>query len=192
MRCWAAPSSAGGDSETKAHSSFNRKPIGSWRMYKAALPTLLAILTSNAASADVVRRNSVPDSYWGTWVTTGSILTTTTLSAKTYADTQESCAVIWVSETAGVNGPIYSAHLQCSHRPEQTGERFPLNLIIWPKSADEIAVGPSFMSLKIFRRCRATHMPPSGTARSRETPLDGTETGSQSECPIITSIRPPR
>jgi hypothetical protein len=161
-------------------------------MYKTALPTLLAILMSNVASADVVRRNSVPDSYWGTWVTTGSILVTTTLSAKTYADTQESCAVIWVSETAGANGPIYSAHLQCSHRPERTGERFPLNLIIWPKSADQIAGGPSFMSLKIFRRCRATHSPPSGIARSGEAPLDGTQRGSHSECPIITSLHPPR
>jgi hypothetical protein len=133
----------------------NRKPIGDRPMYKIALPTLLAILMSNVAIADVVRHDTVPDSYWGTWMTTGSDLFAIKLFAKTYANREASCAVNWVSETAGASGPIYSAHLQCSRRSERAGERFPLNLIIWPKSADEIAVGPRFMSLKIFRRCRS-------------------------------------
>jgi len=162
----------------------NRKPIGDRPTYKIALPTLLAILTSNVAIADVVRHDSVPDSYWGTWMTTGSDLFAIKLSAKTYANNEASCAVNWVSETAGANGAIYSAHLQCSRRSGRAGERFPLNLIIWPKSADEIAVGPSFTSLKIFRRCRATRPPPTGIARSREAPLDAAQTGSQAECPI--------
>jgi hypothetical protein len=151
-------------------------------MYKAALPTLLAILMSNVAIADVVRHDSVPEFYWGTWMTTGSDLFAIKLSAKTYASNEATCAVIWISETAGANGPIYSAHLQCSRHSDRVGEQFPSNLIIRPKSADEIAVGPSFTSLKIFRRCRATPPPPTGVARSREAPLDAAQTGSQTEC----------
>lgn len=159
-----------------------RQPIGDERMYKTAIPTLLAILMSNVAIADVVRRDSVPDSYWGTWMTTGSDLFAIKLSAKTYVSNDTTCAVIWVSETPGANGPIYSAHLQCSRRSDRVEEHFPSNLIIRPTSADEIAVGPSFTSLKIFRRCRETTPPPTGVARSRAAPLDAAQTGSQTEC----------
>jgi hypothetical protein len=151
-------------------------------MFKTTLPTLFAIFISNVAMADVVRRNSLPDSYWGAWMTTES--DQIDLSAKTYADNEANCAVNWVSETPGASGPIYSAHMQCSRRSDPAGKIFPLDLIIWPKSSDEIDVGPGFMRLKIFRRCRATRTPPTGVARSRAAPLNGTETGSQGECRI--------
>jgi len=153
-------------------------------MFKTTLPTLLAILISNVAMADVVRRSSLPDSYWGDWITTESGQTVIDLSGRTYADNEANCAVNWVSETPGASGPIYSAHLQCSRRSDPAGKTFPLDLIIWPKSSDEIAVGPGFMRLKIFRRCRATRPPPTGVARSRAAPLSATDTGSQGECPI--------
>jgi hypothetical protein len=152
-------------------------------MFKTIFPTLLAIFISNVAMADVVRRNSLPDSYWGAWVTTEPNQNVVDLSAKTYADNEENCAVNWVSETPGASGPIYSAHLQCSRRSDGAGKSFALDLIIWPKSSDEIAVGPGFMRLKIFHRCRATRPPPTGVARSREAPLNTAETGSQGECP---------
>jgi hypothetical protein len=151
-------------------------------MIKTTLPTLLAIFISNVAMADVVRHSSLPDSYSGAWMTTesGQI----DLSARTYADNEANCAVNWVSETPGASGPIYSAHLQCSRRSDRAGKIFPLDLIIWPKSSDEIAVGPGFAHLKIFHRCRATRPPPTGVVRSREAPLNATDTGLQGECPI--------
>jgi hypothetical protein len=153
-------------------------------LFKTTFPTLLAMFISNVAIADVVRHGSLLDSYGGAWMTTGPEQIVIDLSAKTYADKEENCAVNWVSETPGASGPIYSAHLQCSRRSDQGGKSFQLDLIVWPKSSDEIAVGPGFMRLKIFHRCRATRPPPTGVARSREAPLSATDTGSQGECRI--------
>src|SRR5271165_56798 len=137
-------------------------------MFKTTLPALLAIFISNVAMADVVRRGSLPDSYGGAWMTTGPDHIVIDLSPTTYADKEENCAVSWVSETPAARGPIYSAHLQCSRGSDQAGKSFQSDLIIWPKSSDEIAVGPGFQGLKIFRRCRATRPPPTGVIRSRE------------------------
>jgi hypothetical protein len=153
-------------------------------MFKTTFPALLAVLLiSSVATADVVRRSSLPDSYSGDWTTTESNQTVIDLSAKSYADNEAKCVVNWVSETPGASGPIYAAHMQCSRRSDPTGKMFPLNLIIWPKSSDEIAVGPGFTSLKSFHRCRATRSPPTGVARSRAAPMNANETGSQGECP---------
>jgi hypothetical protein len=152
-------------------------------MLKTAFPILLAIFASSVALADVVRHGSLPDSYLGAWTTTDPNHIVVDLSAKTYADNEENCAVNWVSETPGAGGPIYSAHLQCSRRSDRGGKSFTLDLVIWPKSSDEIAVGPGFTSLKIFHRCRATRPPPTGVARSRAAPMGPTDTGSQGECP---------
>jgi hypothetical protein len=153
-------------------------------MFKTSFPILLAIFMSNVALADVVRHGSLPDSSWGVWTTTDPNHVVVDLSAKTYADNEENCVVNWVSETPGAGGPIYSAHLQCSRRSDRGEKRFTLNLVIWPKSSDEIALGPGFTSLKIFHRCRATRPPPTGVARSRDAPLNSAETGSQGECRI--------
>lgn len=153
-------------------------------MYRVVLLALLTILAPKIAIADVVRHDSVPASYWGAWTTTGQGLFVIELSAKTYTNNEANCTVNWVSETAGATGPIYSAYLQCSSRPERPGGAFSSNLIIWPRGSNEIALGPSFMRLKVYRRCRATKPPPSGVARSREMPLDPTETASQGECRI--------
>jgi hypothetical protein len=153
-------------------------------MFKTTFPTLLAILlVSNVATADVVRRSSLPDSYWGDWTTTDSNQIVIDLSAKTYADNEAKCVVNWVSETPAASGPIYSAHMQCSRRSDPAGKMFPMDLVIWPKSSDEIAVGPGFSSLKSLRRCRAARSPPTGAARSRAAPLSATDTGAQGECP---------
>lgn len=151
-------------------------------MYKIALLAILAILLSNVAIADVVRRDSIPAPYWGAWTTTGPNRSVVQLSAKTYTDGEASCTVKWVSETPAAAGPIYSAYLQCSSRSASTRGQFPLNLIIWPRSSDEIAVGPSFTLLKVFHSCRATTPPPTGVARSREAPLNPGQTGAQEEC----------
>jgi hypothetical protein len=145
---------------------------------------LLGIFVSNVAMADVVRHNSLPNSYWGAWITTEPSQTVVDLSAKTYADNEENCAVNFVSETPGASGPIYSAHLQCSRRSDGAGKGFTSDLIIWPKSLDEIAVGPGFMRLNLFHRCRTTPPRPTGVARSRESPLNTAEKGSRAECRI--------
>ena len=97
-------------------------------------PDLLAIVISNVALADVVRRGSLPDSSWGVWTTTDPNHVSVDLSAKTYADSEENCVVNWVSETPGASGPIYSAHLQCSLRSDRGGKSFGMNLVIWPKA----------------------------------------------------------
>ncbi len=152
-------------------------------MFRRAPPTLLAIFMSNVAMADVVRHNSLPNSYSGAWTTSDSDYIFIDAAARTYADNEESCAVNWVSETPGASGPIYSAHLQCSRRSDRTGKSFPLDLIIWPKGADEIEVGPGFVGLKIFHRCRAERPPPqTGNVRSRSAPPSATDTSSQGEC----------
>jgi hypothetical protein len=153
-------------------------------MFKTTFLTLLAIFVSNVAMADVVRRSSLPDQYWGAWTTTEPNQVVVDLSARTYADNEENCTVIWVSETPGVSGAIYSAHLQCSRHADRAGNSFALDLIIWARSSNEIGVGPGFTRLKIFHRCRSNRSPPTGAARSREAPLNTTETGSQGECRI--------
>jgi hypothetical protein len=153
-------------------------------MFKTSFPILLAIVISNVALADVVRRGSLPDSSWGVWTTTDPNHVVVDLSAKTYDDSEENCAVNWVSETPGAGGPIYSAYLQCSRRADRGGKSFTLDLVIWPKSSDEIAIGPGFTSLKIFHPCRETSIPPTGVARSREAPLSATDASSQGECRI--------
>jgi hypothetical protein len=153
-------------------------------MCKTALLAILVILLSNVAIADVVRRDSIPAAYWGVWTTTGPNLSVVQLTAKTYTDGEASCAVKWVSELPSATGPIYSAYLQCSSRSAPTRGQIPVNLIIWPKGSDEIAVGPSFTLLKVFHPCRATTPPPTGDVRSREAPLNPGQTGSREECRV--------
>jgi hypothetical protein len=123
-------------------------------MSKTALPILLAIVAPNVALGDVVRHDVIPEPYLGAWAAMGSDRFVFELSAKTYANSDASCAVNWVSETAGASGPIYAAHLRCSRQSERAGAPFESNLILRPKSSDEIAAGPDFMRLRVFRRCR--------------------------------------
>jgi hypothetical protein len=69
-------------------------------MGKTALPILLAIIIPNAAIADVVRHDSIPGSYWGASMATGSDRLVFELSAKSYANNEASCAVNWISGRA--------------------------------------------------------------------------------------------
>ena len=151
-------------------------------MCKTALSILFASVMSNGAMADVVRHGSFPEFYWGMWVATGSDRSVIELSAKTYVSSEANCSVNSVSQTAGVSSSIYSAHLQCVSRAETAGQRFAANLIIWPKGDDQIAVGPDFMHLSIFRRCVATHPMPIGSSHSEDLSFDEPLPGSQGEC----------
>ena len=118
---------------------------------------VFAIPVSRVATADVVRRGSIPESYAGTWIASaGTELdkSVIVLSAKTYVGPEANCGVDTVSQTGGARGSIHSAHLQCFS--EGGGNKTAANLIIWPENINRIAVGPEFTSLRIFDRCSAT------------------------------------
>jgi hypothetical protein len=126
-------------------------------MRKAVVLAVVATLVSHVASADIVRHGSIPESYTGTWIASAETeKSVIVLSAKTYVGPEANCSVDWVSQTAGGRGSIYAAHLQCVDRAEGGANKTPANLIIWPETADRIAVGPEFTRLKIFDRCTAT------------------------------------
>jgi hypothetical protein len=50
----------------------------------------------------------------------------------------------WVTESAGADGPIYSAHVRCSSpsAPQETSDR------------GELSAGPDFKDLKSYRLCQ--------------------------------------
>src|SRR5258707_2051359 len=74
------------------------------------------------------------------------------VSAKGYVTSQANCTIQWLTETAGADGPIYSAHMRCSNpaAPEQMTE---VNRIIMPNDRGELSTGPDFRQLKVYRRC---------------------------------------
>jgi hypothetical protein len=119
---------------------------------------LASALLAVAALADSVRHLSGPERLWGKWAPSaekcGDNNSTIAVSSQGYTTSGESCAVQWVTETAGREGPIYSAHMRCSasDAPEQKTE---LNRIIMPKGDGQVAAGPDFSDLKDFQRCPA-------------------------------------
>ena len=119
-------------------------------MRQIGLLTVLSMLMSDVASADVVRHSSIPERYWGTWV--GAEESVIVLSANSYVSREANCSVKWVSQTAGARGSIYSAHLHCFSPAGRAETTVTSDLIIWPENIDQIAVGPDFKSLRAFRR----------------------------------------
>ena len=65
---------------------------------------------------------------------------------------QANCAIQWITETAGSDGPIYSAHMRCSSlaEPQETTE---VNQIIVSNDRGELSAGPEFKDLKRYRLC---------------------------------------
>ena len=119
-------------------------------MRQIALLTVLSMLMSDVTTADVVRHSSVPEQFWGTWV--GAEESVIVLSASSYVTREANCSVKWVSQTAGARSSIYSARLHCFSPAGGVGTRVTSDLIIWPENIDQIAVGPDFKSLRVFRR----------------------------------------
>src|SRR5215813_1536955 len=77
---------------------------------------LFAAVAPQAATAHVVRHNSVPEAYLGTWAPGecgAGDKAAIVLSAKAYAGPSGSCAVDYVSETASEKGSLFSARLLC-------------------------------------------------------------------------------
>src|SRR4051812_1524314 len=107
---------------------------------------ILAILVPTLATADIIRRHSVPAAYLGTWGSASGSLT-----ASTYASGDANCSVEGVSKIAGARGSIYSVRLRC--RTHNEGHGAVSNLIIRPTGLNEIAAGPEFRTLVKLRRC---------------------------------------
>ena len=117
-------------------------------MRQIALLTVIYMVMSDVATADVVRHGSIPERYRGTWV--GAEESVIVLSANSYVSREANCSVKWVSQTAGARGSIYSAHLHCFSPAARAGVTS--DLIIRPENIDQIAVGPNFKNLRVFRR----------------------------------------
>jgi hypothetical protein len=121
--------------------------------------TIIAIasaLVSSAALADSVRHLTVPERFWGTWAPSADLCrdskSTFVVSAKGYVTSQANCTIQWITETAGTDGPIYSAHMRCSNSdaPQETTE---VNQIIVSNDRGELSAGPDFKALKSYRLC---------------------------------------
>jgi hypothetical protein len=143
-----------------------------------AILTVLSFLISTAATADVVRHGSLPETYWGTWVGAaepGTESSVIVLSAKSFVSDGASCSVVWVSQTASARGSVYSAHLQCTNRASKAGEWAAANLIIRPNSVDQIEVGSEYVALKPYRRCSAICPATRDSRPSDDEPLSGAE-----------------
>jgi hypothetical protein len=128
---------------------------------KTAFLAFIAALVPQIAAAHVVRHNSIPQSYLGSWAPDSetckeSDKSVIALSAKTYVSSGVKCTVDWVSETPGPHGPIFSAHLQCSSPAAPPEKEVMSNLVIRPQNDHQIAMGPDFASLKNYRRCSAS------------------------------------
>src|SRR5262249_8898297 len=104
-------------------------------MHRIALLASIVVLVSQLATAHIVRHRSIPQPYQGTWATDaaswapekGAIV----LSAKTYVGPSGSCTVVYVDETAGAQGAIFSARLSCSDAAGGA-KKSDANLIIRP------------------------------------------------------------
>jgi hypothetical protein len=125
---------------------------------RIAIPlAILIAISSQAAIADIKRHASVPEALQGSWATSADACKSAdksgvALAAKTYAGPAGNCTVMWVSETAGPRGAIYSARLRCSNGGTQQSSES--NLVIRPDDANQISVGPDFSSLKTYQRCQ--------------------------------------
>ncbi|OAF12989.1 hypothetical protein AYJ54_45450 [Bradyrhizobium centrolobii] len=127
-------------------------------MRKAIPLVILIAISSQAAIADVKRHGSIPETLQGSWAMSADACkiadkSAVALAAKTYTGPAGNCTVMWVSETAGPHGALYSARLRCPN--EDTQQKWSeTNLVIRPDDTNQISVGPDFGSLKTYQRCR--------------------------------------
>lgn len=117
----------------------------------------MTLLMSSAALASDVRHSGFPQSVVGQWAPGSEACkdgskATITLSAKTYANSDASCTIDWVNETATADGPAYSAHALCS-KPSEPAQKTISNLMVRSKDNNQISIGPDFDNLKVYRRC---------------------------------------
>jgi hypothetical protein len=124
-------------------------------MRTIAFLAFLAMLSSQASDAREIRRDGLPESFWGTWAPSADACkdadkSSIVLAAKSYAGPAGNCVVNFVDE---VPGPVYSARMSCA-TSQPPGKTF-TNLIIRPGTAEQISLGSTFDSLVAHRRCPA-------------------------------------
>ena len=122
---------------------------------------LLAIglaLAASTVAAREIRRDAVPETFWGTWAAGADACKekaaqAIVLAKRTYAGPAGTCEIAYVTEIPGRNGPIYSARMRCSGSGKQAPAKI-ANLIIRSEEAgQQISAGPAFESLVAYRRC---------------------------------------
>jgi hypothetical protein len=131
-------------------------------MRSAPLLALIAALSSQPADAREIRRDAIPEAYWGTWATSAGACkdadkSPVVLSAKSYRGPAGTCDIDFVMETPGGGGAVYSARMHCSGSQPQSGTI--AYLIIRPGADGQISLGPSFESLATHSRCPAAEPP---------------------------------
>ena len=136
-------------------------------MRKTFVMALVAAVAPPVASAHVVRHNSVPETYWGTWAPgegacSAADKAAIVLSAKAYVGPAGSCAVEAVSETPSPNGGTFSLRLRCPGSGAQAQKQTVVNLIFRADGNGGISAGPTFEKLKAHRRCSASSAPAKG------------------------------
>jgi hypothetical protein len=127
-------------------------------MRSTFLLTSIAVLSFQVADAREIRRDAIPESFWGTWAPgTGACKdadkASIVLSAKSYAGPAGSCVIDYVTEVPGRGGAVYSARMSCPGSQPQT--KTTANLIIRAGTAEQISLGPTFEGLAAHRRCPA-------------------------------------
>jgi hypothetical protein len=128
------------------------------RAMRTLIVVFVSVVLSGPSVADSVRHLSVPERFWGTWAPSPDLCRNKksifVVSEKGYVTSEASCAIQWLTETAGANGPIYSAHMRCTSltAPDEKTE---LNRIILPKEGGQLSAGPDFQDLTHYQRCPA-------------------------------------
>ncbi len=120
-------------------------------MGRTFLVMLIAILSFQTAVAREIRRDAIPENFWGTWTPGENTCkegdtSLVVLSAKAYAGPAGRCAIMYVTE---IPGPIYSSRMHCSGSKTQAF----INLIIRPDTDGRIFLGANFQTLIAHQRC---------------------------------------
>src|SRR5262249_57383154 len=96
-----------------------RAAAGAGIMRIAGLLAAIVALSSQPAVA-VKRHASIPEPLQGSWAPSAEACknedkSAFVLSATAFTGSEGSCSFLWVSETASVRGPTYSAPLRCTN-----------------------------------------------------------------------------
>jgi hypothetical protein len=129
-----------------------------------ALAIASVAAASHAAFADVKRHRFVPEFLRGSWAPSTEACSKSDksvirVSATAYTSSDANCTVVWVSETPGARGAIYSAHLLCSKPGEKTS-KVPSDVIFSPGFDNRTLIGSRFSNLKSYQRCSASEPAP--------------------------------
>jgi hypothetical protein len=142
----------------RARLALVEAPRGGWsRIMRIAGLLALTVMLSSQPAVAVKRHASIPEPLRGSWAPSADACknedkSVVVLSAKAYTGSERSCSVLWVSETASVRGPTYSARLRCTNQLSQ--KRSESNLIIRPDNeTNQISIGGDFSNLKTYQRC---------------------------------------